>query len=150
MAGFVFPTTSQLTAVGLLKTPYATGTMKLFKSALTLTEALVLADLTAIEADFTGYAPIDLTTLPAPYVDPVNGGVSFTIPTQQWDVGATPTVGNDIFGGWIETSGGALLMAWSIAAPFSMQSAGDSLPLELTFNYYGSNQVYATIAGVPK
>ena len=150
MAGFVFPTSNQLAAVTLMKTPYATGLLKLFKSAITLVPTLATADLTAIEADFTGYAAITLTTLPAPYIDPVNGGVSFTIPTQQWNVSSTPTIGDDIYGGWIEDVTGKLLMAWALNTPFAMQSAGQSLPLELTLNFFGSNQVYVDIAGVPQ
>lgn len=150
MAGFIFPTANQLAAVTLMKTPYATGKLKLFKSAIPFVPTLAAADLDAIEADFTNYAAIVLSTLPAAYVDPVAGGVSFTIPTQQWDVDPTPTVGNDIFGGWIETSAGLLLMAWQLDSPYAMQLAGQSLALELTLNFFGSNQVYVDIGGVPR
>lgn len=150
MAGFIFPTTNQLAAVTLMKTPYATGLLKLFKSAIPFVPTLLAADLAAIEADFSGYVAKTLVSLPAAYVDPVNGGVSFTIPTQQWNVASTPTVHNDIFGGWIEDAGGLLLMAWQIDSPYAMQLAGQSLPLELTLNFFGSNQVYVDIAGVPR
>lgn len=150
MAGFIFPTSDQLAAVTLMKAPYATGLLKLFKEAIPFVPTLSAADLALIEADFTGYAAKTLTTLPEVYVDPVNGGVSFTIPTQQWNVGSTPTIGNDIFGGWIEDATGNLLMAWQIDSPYGMQNAGNSLPLELTLNFFGSNQVYVDIAGVPR
>jgi hypothetical protein len=151
MLTFLYPTLNQLAMVTAIKTPYATGLLKLVKSAITFTPALTVADLTAIEADFSGYAPITLTTLPPAYLDIVNGGVSFTIPTVQWTrTLGTPDVGNDIWGGWIENAGGDLLMAWGITPTWGMQDVHDALPLEVTFNFFGTNNLYLSIAGMPQ
>jgi hypothetical protein len=150
MASFIYPTLNQLASVNLLRVPYVTGVMKLFQQQIALDLTLDAAALTAIECDFSGYAAITLAALNATYIDGVNGGVSFTIPTKQWNRSlGTPDVGNNVWGGWIETSAGDLLVAWEMASQYSMQDVGDALPLELTFNFYGTNEVYATIGGVP-
>lgn len=150
MANFIFPNTERIAAVTAIQTPFATGKIRLIQSPLTLTPGMNEADLVAVEADYTGYAAKTLTTLPAPYIDQVNGGVSFEIPTQQFDIGATPTVFNDIYGGWVEDSGANLLMAFTVINPYPMQGVGDALPLNLILNFFGSNQVYVLFAGVPQ
>lgn len=150
MAGFVIPLSEQLTIVNAIKTPFATGVLKLFQSAIAFTPQLVTADLTAIECDFTGYLPITLTVLPPAFIDPINGGVSFQIPTQQWDTDTPFLLANSVFGGWIESAGGALLMAWQINSPWMMDAVNKSLPLDLVLNFFGTDQVYVDIAGVPQ
>jgi hypothetical protein len=151
MLTFLYPAVNQLAMVTSIKTAYATGLLKLVKSAIAFTPNLDVATLTAIEADFSGYAAKTLTTLPPAYYDVVNGGVSFTIPTQQWTrTLGTPDVPNDIFGGWIENAGGDLLMAWGITTSWGMQAVGDALPLEITLNFFGTNELYLSIGGVPQ
>jgi hypothetical protein len=151
MAAWVYPTTNQLSIVGGIKTPMATGVLKLFKAALVpLLPSVVIGDLTAIEADFSGYAAKTLTTLPAPFVDPVNNGISFQIPTVQWDCANPLTVPNQIFGGWMEDAGGNLLWVWEINNPWQMDATGKSLPLAALLNWFGTWQIYIDIAGVPQ
>lgn len=150
MAGFMYPLVEQLHLIGLLKTQMATGVLGLIKSPITFTPGLAEADFAAIEADFTGYARITLTTLPAAFSDPINGGVSFQIPTQQWTTSSSVTVANAIYGGWIEDSTGLLLMAWQINVPWQMGQPNVALPLDLLVNQYGSNQVLVSIQGTPQ
>lgn len=151
MLTFLYPTLNQIAMVTAIQVDYATGLLKLVKSAITFSPGLTVADLTAIEADFSGYTAKTLTTLPVPYIDVVNGGISFTIPTQQWTrTLGSPDVGNDIFGGWIENAGGDLLMAWGINPSWGMQNVNDALPLEVTLNFFGTNELYLSIGGVPQ
>lgn len=149
MALFVYPEAAQIIAVTAVQLPYETGLLKLIKSDVALTPALTAADLAAIECDFTGYVPITFTALPSPYEDINYGGVSFQVPTQQFVTSNPTTVGNDVYGGWIETAAAALLMAFTFAAPFPMQNPNNALPLALVLNFFGSGQVYATINGIP-
>jgi hypothetical protein len=150
MAGFVYPQVEQLHLISLLKTQMATGILKLFKSAIAFGPGIAQADLAAIECDFTGYAAITLTTLPAAFVDPINQGVSFQIPTVQWTCSNPLTVANAVYGGWIEDSTNVLLMAWQINVPWQMGQPSQALPLDLLINMYGTNQVYVNIQGQPQ
>lgn len=150
MAGFLIPLIDQLRIVTAMQLPYKTGLLKLFKEAIVFDKSLDAAALAAIEADFTGYSAITLTTLPVPYADPNHGGISFQIPTQQWNTSATPTVLNNIYGGWIEDAGGLLLMAWQISNPVPMEVPHRALVLDQIVNQFGSNQVYISINGTPQ
>jgi len=147
MAQVQYPTTEQLAAAAAIQTPFVTGKLKLIKATIALTPGMVAADLTAIECDFTGYVAKTLTALPAPYPDLVRGGVSWTQPTQTFAVGATPTVFNDVFGGWMEDSGGLLLQAFLFNAAIPMQAVGDALALELSPNFFGPGNLIATVNG---
>lgn len=150
MAAFIFPTLEQIRVVTANQLPYKTGLSKLFKAAVVFTPNLAAADLAAVEADFSGYAPITETTLPNPYPDQINGGVSFEIPTIQYQCASPLTVPNDIYGGWFETAGGVLLMAWQLITPYPMNAPLLALPLNLILNQYGSNDVKVLIAGLPQ
>lgn len=151
MASYLFPTAEQLAIVAAQQALLANATLHLFQEVITFNESLAAADLQAIEANFSAYANIAIGSLPQAYVDPVAGGVSYTIPTKQWNrTLGTPDIGSNIYGGWIQTAGGALFMAWQIDGGWSMLDVGDSLPLELTINNFGTNAVYVSIAGQDK
>lgn len=150
MAQFLFTQVQQIRVLTANQLPYKTGLSKLFKSAIVFNQFLAAADFAAIEADFSGYAALTETTLPNPYPDQTNGGVSFEVPTIQYQVADPVVVGNDIYGGWFESSAGVLLMAWQLLSPWPMQNALDALPLNLILNMYGSNDVKVLIGGVPQ
>ena len=150
MAQFIFTQARQIVIATAAQLPYKTGVSKLFKSAFVPNAFTVSADLTAIEADFSGYAAVTETALPDPYPDAINGGVSFEIPTIQYQVADPATVGNSIYGGWFESSGGLLLMAWWLLTPWPMDVALHALPLNLIINMFGSDDVKVNIAGVPQ
>lgn len=150
MLNFVYPQSAMVTAVTAIQVPYLTGIMRLFSSPIVFTPLLNQAELVAIEATFTGYAEITYTTLPAPFPDQTNGGVSFMIPTSTFVVGATPTVTNEIFGGWLETAAHALLMAWQTTNPWPMQTAGQALPVEILLNNFGNGLVQVQYQGIPQ
>ena len=150
MATWIYPQSQQITAVTATQLPFVTGLLKLIKSSIALTPTLTAADLAAVECDFTGYAHVTFTALPAPYADSKYNGVSFDIPTQLFQVGSPVVTGNDVYGGWIEDSAHALLVAFLFNAPFPMQAAHVGMPLSLILNFYGSNQVYADIGDTPQ
>lgn len=147
--GNIFPQSEELTMAAAIKTPFATGLLGLVTTSIPLVPGLNEATMAAAEATFTGYARKTLTVLPAAYPDPVRGGVSFTIPTQQWNVGSPATIGNDIWGGWIEDAGGNLLWAWILGTPFPMQAALSAMGVEITLNFFGNGANGLTINGQP-
>jgi hypothetical protein len=149
MATFVFPTADQIVAVTAEQVPYKTGLVKLLKSAIALTPELAEADCVAAEADFSGYSAIAFTTLPAPYIDAVHGGVSFTTLNANFATGDPTTIGNDIYGGWIEDAMGALLVAFEFENPVSMNVPSQEINLQITINRFGDGSFIVTINGVP-
>lgn len=150
MANFITPQVDQLRIITATQLPWKTGLCKLFKEPIEFLPGIVSADLAAIEADFSGYAAKTETTLPLPYPDFVNGGVSFQVPTLQYQVASPATIGNSIYGGWFEDAGGLLLMAWQLESPQPMTIALQVLFLDLILNQGGSNQLYVLINGVPR
>jgi hypothetical protein len=95
-------------------------TVRLFKSAIALTGATVLADLMAIEADFSGYAEITPMVWSAPFL---NGVGDYIIESQllTWIQDATTTL-NTIYGWFIETSAdsGKLVLSGTFDNPIVM------------------------------
>lgn len=93
-----------------------TYTLRLYKTNVTLTAALVASDLNSQEADFTSYAPVALTRAGWGASAIVGGVASSTHgTTATWTCGTT---GNTIYGYYITgTSSGTLLWAEAFAAP---------------------------------
>ena len=145
MVSFIFPSVEQIRIITAQQLPWKTGLCKLIKEAIPLVPSMVAADLDAVEADFSGYAAVTETTLPVPYADPQRGGFSFQIPTIQFNTANPTTVGNDIYGGWFEDSGGLLLMAFVLSNPVEMQTPNAALVLDILVNMFGTNQVYVNI-----
>lgn len=86
----------------------ANSVLHLFKSGFTPTPTSLLADFTAQECDFDGYAP---KTIVAWSADPVLAGVAYAIyaPTQTflWEFG-TEGIGNQVGGAYLVLAGGTL------------------------------------------
>ena len=151
MARFVYPSAAQLAQVTLLVPPYNACVVHLLKGPVTLGPILSLADCAAQEADFTGYASVtEPASNPVPYPDPVRQGVSFGLPTSTFTVGATPTVGNDIYGFYVESAASKLLVAVLFTTPYPMHNAADAINLEMTANNFGTDDVSCTVNGVPQ
>lgn len=75
--------------------------MRLFKSGTTIVPGMTLADLVAIECDFSGYSPIDMATavLTGPYPKGV-GGVGVLNQPGYFQADAVLTVPNTVGGYW--------------------------------------------------
>lgn len=151
MAQYAYPTLAQVEMVNLLKVPYATGIIHLTSSIFVPGPNTTLADLTAIEATFTGYSPVTLTAIPAAYIDPINGGISQAIPLAEFSTASPYTVGNTVYGGFItDAAGPNLLACWNVPAGWNMTGADQSLPLQLVFNFFGTGAVYVSYGNIPQ
>lgn len=145
---WIYPNSELIALIASTRTLFATSLMKLTKAQIALSRTTVLADLTAVEADFTGYAAITLAAVGTSFFDGVRGGVSFSVPTQQWTVGAAPVTPNTVYGGWFESAAGALLLAWQIQDGYPMVATNDSLNLETLLNFYNSAQSYDAVMSI--
>jgi hypothetical protein len=145
VAQLLYPQAAEIVSVTAIQLPFKTASVGLFKETIAFGPFLAEADLVAIEANFTGYTRKTLTTLPAAFPDQQNGGASFVLPTQSFAVGSTPTVFNDIYGGWMEDSSANLLFAFQLATPWPMNEALVALNLDALFNFFGNNLTLGTV-----
>lgn len=121
-----FPNTFALSQAEDLQTLLALSVIKLFQSGFIPTPDNVVGDYDDAEADYTTYAPETITA----WLDPVaavGGGYRITAPTEQFDLAATPTVGNTIGGYWVESAAGDVILVTIFDNPTSMSVAGDSI-----------------------
>jgi hypothetical protein len=119
--------------IGLdLQTLLAGSKVKLFSSNTVIVSATVKADLT--EATFTGYTAQTVTAAGDPVIDPINGGISITLPSHQFTTDDPTTVGNTIYGFWLETAAGDLIMAGNFDSPINMTEPFQGIPLMVTLN----------------
>jgi hypothetical protein len=152
MATFVFPLASQLQQLGLFAADFDSATVNLMLAPVTLGPNLTLADCVVSIATFTGYADqVYPSEPPVPYPDQVRGGVSITLPSVNFTVGADPTTLNDIYGLYITMagSGGILILAVLFTNPYPMQAAADAMNIQVTINWFGTDDVTVTINGEP-
>lgn len=120
--------------IGLdLQTMLAGSKVKLFQNNVVVSITTVKADLTL--ATFTGYTDQTVTATGDPYIDPVNGGISITLPSHQFTTGDPTTIGNTIYGWWLELSGGDIILAGNFDTPINMTEPFQAIPLMLTLNF---------------
>jgi len=99
-------------------------TMRLFKAPFTVDRNTLLADLTAIEADYTGYAA-EAIVWSAPTISD-DGQIEYQGVTGEFRPTGT-AITNSIYGGFI-VAGGALMWAWEFPnGPLPMGSALDNI-----------------------
>jgi hypothetical protein len=154
MASFVFPPEEQLSEVTLaLAANLATYKVRLLQTSVPLSPVPTLATLATNEANFTGYAAVSETVPPVPYPDLVQGGCAWTSPNVNFAVGASPTVGNQIYGFWVEYPDSGPTGLYLVALfnqPVAMIDALDQLNLQFSLNYFGSEGLIVTVNGQPK
>ena len=147
MAANIYPNGAALILAGALATRFGSTTLKLLKSPVTLTRFLTLADLT--EADFSGYAAKSITAVGTPILN-ANAGADIPIPSQEFTVTtATPQVGNDIYGWWLEDGSSNLLALAVFDSPVPMQFVGQGLVLLSLMNFFGADPIYVSVNGQP-
>lgn len=121
-------------AIGLdLQTFLAGSKVKLFQNNVLITVNTLKSELTV--ATFTGYADQTITATGDPVIDPINGGISITMPSFQWTTGDPTTVTNTIYGFWLETAGGDLILAGNFDDPINMTEPFQGIPLMITLNF---------------
>jgi len=135
MPAILYPNTGSLWLAGVVQAALANSEVHLFQSgSVTLTPLTVLADLTAAEADYTGYALETVTAWFDPLLNPL-GGASIESGLLQFSIDAPYTVSNMIGGWWVEETGGELVCAGEFPTPRPLAGAGDGIPfnIELVF-----------------
>lgn len=148
MANVLIPNAELIAILTAIKTGLAAGKTRLVKAPVALTPNMDTSALIAAEADYTGYAAITTATPDGPFIDYTRGGVTLLSPDAHFVVGATPTVTNQIYGGWYEDSGGPpglLIVAFVFNNPVTMMNAGDTLLLESIFNMSLTSPIVTTI-----
>jgi hypothetical protein len=127
----LYPNVGAMNNIGLIRTNLVNCEVKLYQNDLVPTPSTVLGDLTV--ATFSGYAAIVVSALLAAYLDPA-GGASAQIATVQFnhDGGG---VANSIYGFWVQTTGGVLVLAGRFEDLVPMQLLGDSIPIDVKFNF---------------
>lgn len=148
MVQSVFPTAEQVRQANLVRTAYGTALCKLFKSDIDLTLFLTAADLAAVEADFVGYTPVTFTTVGPTFIDPA-GGVSFDLESAFFQATNAVTP-NDIYGGWVETAGGDLMVAWKLQGSYPMNVALAAMSLDQLVNMFGPRIFVLVLNGNPQ
>lgn len=125
---------AQLAFMDLVKTGVLDGSeLHLYKSDTVITRDTVKADLT--ECDFDGYAAITLTTWNNPYVNAAGQCVCLA-GEKQFDTATPWTTGNNVYGWWIEESGGDLILAGRFSdAPRPMAAPGDACLVDAGWNF---------------
>lgn len=131
MSTVLYPNGAALHNIDLIRTDLVNSKLKLFKNDVAISPSTVLADLT--EADFSGYLAKTVAALLPAYIDPT-GGASAQIATQQFDH-TGGIVANVVFGAWLETLAGVLILVVKFDQGVVMQAVGDSLPLDLKLNF---------------
>ena len=119
-----FPNSYTLIDVTAKRADLALSVVKLFQSGFVPTPATVAADLDAVEADYSTYAPETITAW-LPPVGAVGGGNQITAPTTQFELAAAPAVPNTIGGYWIELAAGDVVLIRQFDTPVPMVNIGD-------------------------
>jgi len=132
----LFPNVGTVVIAALVQTELALSKLRLYKSPLTPSALTVLADLTALEADYTGYTAggETITAFLNPVLSPA-GGSSIDWPTEQFATVAPYTIGNTIYGWFLVSAAGDLIAAGSFNDPIDMSAAdqGFAFPGGLVF-----------------
>jgi hypothetical protein len=116
-----------MTQVNPLDGGFNNKNFRLFKSAFTVQVNTLLSDLTAIEADYDGYAAQPVT-MSLGFVDPNNNAVA---QSQLLTFAPTGSVtSNQIFGWWID-DGVNVLMGGSLVAPVTLDGPTKELSVVL-------------------
>lgn len=120
----VTPNTFNLDALAALvaaAAPLNGAIVKLIQADIALSADMIIADLDAIEADFSGYAASSAITWGTPALDEDNN--PRTVGSAKNFTTADPTtVGNSIYGYYVTSGDGlTLLYAEKFASPISMQ-----------------------------
>lgn len=123
-----YPIAGSIWLAGEVQDLLAASLLKLFQSTIVPDVNTTLAELTAEEATFSGYAPITLTTWFEPYISP-SGGAAINSPAGQFDTDNPTTVTNNIGGAWIETATGDLVAIITFPEIIPMAMPFQSIPL---------------------
>lgn len=131
MSQVLYPNVGALHNLELMRTDLALCKVNLFQNDVAISPSTVKADLTV--ATFSGYTAATVTALLPAYLDPA-GGASAQIATQQFNH-TGGGVANVIYGAWVETAAGDLILVIKFDQGIPMNAVGDSIPLDIKFNF---------------
>lgn len=114
----------------------ADATVHLIKEPLTPTPGIEVADLEAIEADYTGYAAVTVDPVGEAWIDEDGNGV-LSFQGAHFQPTTPTTVGNTIYGWWLEgltgsTFEGLVVAVAILSEPIGLESALDALDITPT------------------
>ena len=132
---YLYPNWIQLT-INAFNTELALSVVKLWKAGeVVLGPNTVVADLDAAECDFSGYAPVNLTTWKGPYNADGGGQYVETGLVIFTASAGSPFLGNTVGGYWIENSGGNLWFAGTFDSEFPISEYLDSCQFNVQVPY---------------
>jgi len=111
--------------------------LRLYKSALTPTPAKVLADFTAIEADFDTYVIKTLDPNFAAGVQIQSGQYRSLSAVQTY--GSPTTTGNTLYGWFIDDNAGALICALEFATPIVYSVGAPQLQIQIGYEVWAKS-----------
>ena len=128
----LFMTSGDLVDAAALQAALALSTLDLYVNNVNPGKNNVVGDFTL--ATFPGYLQQTITTVPAPIIDQMNGGISLVLPSNLF-VYTSPGAGQVVYGWILRTAGGVLVSAGSFANPVNMLVNGDAIPLQVLLNF---------------
>lgn len=119
------------------KTLMASSKARLFKSPFFPIAGTPRSDYLAAECDYDGYLAggIVMTAFNDPILSPGSGYQTGSPLVQFAWAHDTDDVGNTVSGGWVETAGGIIMLAFNFAQNIPMQQAGQGIPLNFIFPF---------------
>ncbi len=137
----LYPKPGAMILANLVQAGLAASVLHLFKEDISITTSTTKEQLEAVEANYDGYEEITITAWLEPYLDP-EGGASTDSGEQifYWELD-TDAVGNSIYGFWLETATGGLVVIGKFVddqgepTPVGMNDVGDAVPLTIRLVY---------------
>jgi hypothetical protein len=139
----VYTDSGALVGIAPIRTLLALSKVGLTKTAFTPSKDTIKADLSAIEADYTGYAQGTITAFLPPGLEPA-GGATIVAPTIQF-ASTGPAVANEITGWWIETAAGVLVCCGIFDQPIPMDDVGNVLNFAVGLTFFASDEIFPVV-----
>lgn len=122
-------------------------TLHLVNAAFVPTPTTTPADMTAIEANYTGYAPITIANFLPPMLD-TDGGVTLVAPTVQF-ASTGPAVSNNIYGWFLMKGSGTLMMCGTFDQALPMENVGSAINATVAINLARNDEITCTVEYAP-
>ena len=113
-----------------VQTALAMSTVDLVQATFAPSPTLVIGDLTI--ATFTGYTQVSNATVPAPFYDLVNGGVSIAVPATFTCTGTA--IGNTIYGYVLQTAVPAIVQTGLFEEQLTVNMNHQAIPISILVN----------------
>lgn len=133
-----YPNSGALLLAGVVQTALAASEVHLYQAGtIVLGPTTTLADLTAEEADFTGYAAVTVANWLDPLLSEL-GGAAIDSGLNDFAITAPYTVPNVIQGWWVQDAGGDLCVAGDFPVNKGIAGAGDGVRFNIELVLFSS------------